>query len=237
MVPKKRLLLKLKSMARKSKGKLIVFEGIDGSGKTTISNLLINFLKRLKIAYSHYSFPRYSEAWGMMVRRYLDGEFGDVDQVDPYLASVLYAGDRFAAANQIRKDLEMDKIVVCDRYMASNIAHQAAKLQTPNSKLQFIKWLEKFEYTDNKIPREDLVILLSMPSTTSQKLMDARKLDIHEKDAGYLAEVGKVYEQLAKEKENWERVESVESGRLLKPAEVFEKVLVILTKHNILRTL
>lgn len=216
-----------------TKGKLLVFEGIDGSGKTTQIKLLLNYLKQEKLSFRHYSFPRYGVPWGKMVRRYLDGEFGDVGEVNAYLASVLYAGDRFAAASEIRKDLKTGKIVVCDRYVASNIAHQAAKMKSQDERSKFISWVEEFEYKQNKIPEEDLVVLLSMPAQVSQKLMKGKSKDIHESDGNYLAQVGKVYESLTTKKENWERINCMNNGKLKKPDEIFQDVLEILEKRRI----
>lgn len=218
-------------MSRRNKGRLIVFEGIDGSGKATQAKLLLGFFKREKISAEFISFPRYDSVWGKMIRRYLDGEFGEVGDVDPYLTSVLYAGDRLAASMQIKGWLDKGKLVVCDRYIGSNLAHQAAKLQTPNSKLQFIKWLEKLEYGEDKIPKEDLVILLSVPVEVSQELMDDRKLDIHEIDADYLEKVTREYESLARERKNWVKVECVENGRLLSPKIIHRRVLAILNQR------
>ena len=212
-----------------AKGKLIVFEGADGSGKATQAKLLLEFLKRERISAEFISFPRYEKSlWGKMVKRYLNGEFGKVDEVSPYLASVLYAGDRMSASAQIRKWLSEGKMVICDRYVGSNIAHMTAKLQTSSSKLQFIKWLEEFEYGENKIPKEDLVIFLSVPVEVSQKLMDDRKLDIHERDASYLKRVVKEYESLARERKNWVRVECLENGRLMTPEVIHKRVLEVL---------
>lgn len=222
--------------ASMGKGKLLVFEGIDGSGKTTQIKLLLNYLKQEKLSFKHYSFPRYEMPWGKMVRRYLDGEFGNVDAVNPYLASVLYAGDRFAAAEEIGKNLNMGKIVLGDRYIGSNIAHQAAKMQDQNDKSKFIDWVEDFEYKQNRIPKEDLVILLSIPSQISQRLMSAKKKDIHEADGEYLAKVSDVYDQLAKDKTNWVRIDCVGGGKLRKLGEIHKEVLAILMKNNILRT-
>jgi dTMP kinase len=197
------------------KGKLIVFEGSDGTGKTTQAKLLLDFLKSCRVPTEYISFPRYKDSlWGQMVRRYLDGEFGEIDEVNPYLASVLYAGDRFSASTQIKKWLKEGKIVVCNRYVGSNLAHQAAKLQTSNSKLQFMKWLEKLEYEENKIPKEDLVILLHVPVSISRKLISHRKLDIHERDLAYLERVIDVYESLAKGRKNWVKVECVKNGKI-----------------------
>ena len=237
------------------RGKLIVFEGIDGSGKTTICKLLINYLKDAKISFLHYSFPRYDKPWGKLVRRYLSGEFGDVGAVDPYLASVLYAGDRLDAAAKINDDLDAGKIVVCDRYIASNIAHQAAKLITHHSHqrrgslassstrrswpkaaslITFINWIEDFEYIRNKIPKEDLVIYFSIPVEVSQKLMIKKKKDIHERNKKYLENVWQIFEDLAKSKKYWEKINCVENGRLLMPGEVFGKVLNTLNRRKIL---
>src|SRR3972149_8893382 len=111
------------------KGKFIVFEGADGTGKTSQAKLLFDFFKKNKKDVVFTSFPNYKSAWGKMVRRYLDGEFGDVGEVSPYLASMLYAGDRLLESERIRKWLKGGKTIICDRYMASNIAHQSAKIK------------------------------------------------------------------------------------------------------------
>lgn len=217
------------------KGKLIVFEGADGSGKATQARLLLQFLKDKQIPTEFISFPRYKESlWGRMVRRYLDGEFGEVGQVDPYLASVLYAGDRMSASTQIGKWLDEGKIVICDRYVGSNIAHQAAKIASQSEKSKFVEWLEKLEYGENKIPKEDLVIFLSVPVEVSQKLISDRKLDIHEANVNYLKEVIGVYEELAQSRKNWVRVECVENGKLLSPAAIHQKVLGMLKQKKLI---
>ncbi|OGD83371.1 hypothetical protein A2165_01405 [Candidatus Curtissbacteria bacterium RBG_13_40_7] len=216
-------------MVTKSTGKLIVFEGSDGTGKTTQAKLLLGYLKKKNIPCVYISFPRYDESlWGQMVKRYLSGGFGKIDEVGPYLASVLYAGDRFSASDQIRKWLELGKLVICNRYVGSNLAHQLAKMVSQSDKSKFIKWLEKLEYEENKIPKEDLVILLHVPATISRKLMSQRKLDIHERDFGYLKRVVEAYEGLAKERKNWVKVDCVKNGKILKPEEIHKKVLEIL---------
>ncbi len=230
------------ALTRSRRGRLVVFEGIDGSGKTTQVLLLLKYLRNPpaggKIPFSHYSFPRYSEPWGKMIRRYLNGEFGNVNSVNPYLAAALYAGDRLMACPSINVDLKAGKIVVCDRYIGSNIAHQAAKVESPadaktlagkqSRKSEFIEWVEKFEYKENKIPEEDLVILLSLPPAVSRKLMSKKKKDIHEKDKDYMAQVAKVFEQLAQDRKNWVRVDCVKGGKLQKPEEIHKEVLKIL---------
>ena len=226
------------------KGKFVVFEGADATGKTTQAKLLFDYLGKNKKNAVFFSFPNYKSAWGKMVRRYLDGEFGDVNQVSPYLASMLYAGDRLLESEKIRKWLGLGKLVVCDRYMASNIAHQVAKLQTPrlpksgtggqaNSKLQFIKWLEELEFEENKIPKPDLVFLLTIPVKIAQKFMKQRKLDIHEKDVAYQRRVDDAFEDYAKTNKNWAVVSNTKGGKLKKIDEVHQEILEILKKKKV----
>jgi len=221
------------------RGKLIVFEGADGSGKTTQAKLLLNFLKDPaaggKIPSEYISFPRYEESlWAEIVRRYLQGQFGKVNDVDPYLASVLYAGDRFSASGQINKWLELGKLVVCNRYVGSNLAHMAGKMKDKVSRIKFIKWLEKLEYQENKIPKEDLVIFLHVPVEVSRKLISFRKLDIHEADLSYLSRVVDVYNDLSQNRKNWVKVDCVQGGKILKPEEIHKKVLRILGERKVL---
>lgn len=219
-------------MARK--GNLVVFEGTDGSGKTTQAKLLLNYLKKSKIPNAYISFPRYEAPWGKMVRRYLSGDFGKVGQVDPYLASMFYAGDRAQAAGQMRDWIDEGKIIVCNRYIGSNIGHMAAKFKNQNEKLKYIKWLEDLEYRENKIPKEDLVVLLSVDPRVSRKLMEDRKLDIHEKDLAYQQEVWRVYDFVAGKKKNWVRVSCTENGKLLSEEEIHQKVLAVLKKKKVI---
>ena len=215
------------------KGKFIVFEGADGTGKTMQAKLLFDNLKKGKKNVVFFSFPNYQSAWGKMVRRYLDGEFGDVGEVSPYLASMLYAGDRLLESERIKKWLEEGKTIICDRYMASNIAHQVAKLQTPNSKLQFIKWLEGMEYGENKIPKPDLVILLTIPQNIAQKFMRKRARDIHERNVVYQKRVASAFFDLAKANKNWVVVSNIKGGRLKKIDEVHKEIVKILRNKKI----
>ena len=209
------------------RGEFIVFEGADGTGKTTQAKLLFNYLKKGKKNVVFFSFPNYKSAWGKMVRRYLDGEFGDVNQVSPYLASMLYAGDRLLESEKIKRWIKEGKTIICDRYMASNIAHQVAKLQPPNSKLQFIKWLEELEYGENKIPKPDLVILLTISETIAQKFMRKRVRDIHEKNVSYQKRVAKEFLDLAKANKNWAVVSNTKGGGLKKINEVHKEIVEI----------
>ena len=221
------------SFAKASKGKLIVFEGADGSGKTTQAKFLVNFLKDQNISNSYISFPRYEESlWGKMVARYLHGDFGKLNEVDPYFASMLYAGDRMSASAVIKKWLSSGMFVVCNRYIGSNIAHMAGKLRSQSEKSKFIKWLEELEYEENRIPHEDLVIFLYVPVAVSRKLIKNRKLDIHEADLNYLGRVLDVYELYAKNHKNWVKVDCTDNGQIVPKEEIHKKVLEVLKKRK-----
>lgn len=216
------------------KGKLVVIEGSDGSGKTTQAQLLIAHLKKNKIPNAYISFPRYETSlWGKMVARYLGGDFGKVGDVDPYLASVLYAGDRICAAPQIRKWLAEGKVVICNRYVGSNAGHMAAKLKSQSEKLKYVKWLESLEYGENKIPKEDINILLQVDPKVSRKLMKGRKLDIHEDDLKYQETVYKVFDWVARNK-NWARIDCTRGGEILGQQDIHGKVLAVLKKRRLI---
>lgn len=214
-------------------GKFIVFEGSDGSGKTTQAKLLTGYLVKNKVPYKHISFPRYTDSlWGKMVRRYLNGDFG---KLDSYLASMLYAGDRFSASSEILRWLSEGKLVVCDRYVASNIGHQAGKMESVVDQNKFIKWLENLEYKENKIPREDLVIYLNVPVDVSRKLMNTRKkLDIHEKEKKHLDHAFAVYSRIAKARAYWQTIDCTKNGELLAPFAIHEKIISALKKKKII---
>lgn len=215
-----------------AKGKFIVFEGSDGSGKTTQAKLLFKFLISKKIPASYISFPRYTDSlWGAMVRRYLDGDFG---KLDPYLASMLYAGDRASAASLIRNWIDGGKIVVCDRYVASSVAHQGGKIKKDLDRKKFVKWLENLEYVENKIPKEDVVLFLDIPRGFATKLMAKRKLDIHEADPNHLKNAIAIYQSFAKQKKYWQVISPIENGKLIPINDVHNKVVDVLKRKKFL---
>jgi dTMP kinase len=175
-------------------GKLIVIEGLDGSGKTTQVNLLPEKLKTLGVDAKTVSFPDYKDPSSTLVRMYLGGEFGESpDAVNAYAASLFYAVDRYASFKRHWEKYYLDGgVVIAGRYVESNAYHQMAKL--PEDKWeQYISWLYETEYEKTSIPKPDLVIFLDMPLEVSSKLMTSRyegdesKRDIHEKDREYLS--------------------------------------------------
>lgn len=201
------------------KGLLIVIEGIDGSGKTTQVNLFTKKLKEQNIPFEVISFPRYEDnIYGKLIQRYLEGEFGSIDKVNPYLMALVYAGDRSLVKPLIEKWLLDGKIVIANRYASSSKAHLGANLSS-EKKEEFFRWLDVLEYETNKIPKEDLTILLKVDSKTGQEnTFDKQKPDLHEQNITHLEKASKIYLELAEKQRNWEIINCMEGGQI-KPAE------------------
>ena len=174
-------------------GKLIVIEGLDGSGKSTQLELLKDSLKAESIPFKAISFPDYESDSSALVKMYLAGKFGDKpSDVNPFAASLFYCVDRYASyKTKWEDDYKSDKVIVAGRYTTSNAIHQTSKLSEEEWK-PFLDWLYDIEYEKVGIPKPDLVIFLDMPVEVSQKLLSGRyhgdesSKDIHEKDVEYL---------------------------------------------------
>ncbi len=207
------------------KGKLIVLEGLDSSGKATQTKLLSEKLEKKGFKVKTYSFPRYQEFFGKLIAKYLKGEFGKKEEVSEEFVSLLYSLDRYELKEQIESELEQGFILLMDRYYTSNFAFQAAKLEKEKRK-DFLDWLEKIE---SKMPAPDLVFFLDVPADFSQELMDSRqqksymkeKKDVHEKDLSYQKKVREVFLELCKNK-NWILFECISKGKLKSKEEINE---------------
>jgi len=216
-----------------TRGKLIALEGIDGSGKRTQLELLAGALEERKIAVCRISFPRYESFYGKLVGRYLNGEFGTLDAVDPHLSALLYAGDRLEAKPEIEAALAAGKIVLADRYIGSNMAHQSARV-APEKREEFFAWLKSLEYTLYGLPAEDLVIYLRVPLEEAHRLVGLKaardytklKRDIQEADIKHLEQTGIIYDRLATE-DNWVCIDCMDasSRSLRSPEEIHRSVL------------
>ena len=175
------------------KGKLIVFEGTDGSGKATQSQLLCERLEKEGLAYRKITFPRYGKPSAAMVEEYLQGNLGkSAGDVNAFAASVFYAVDRYASYKQDWGPFyEEGGLVVADRYTTSNAVHQASKLPE-EQRGEYLDWLFGLEYGRMELPAPDLVIYLDMPTEITAKMMRRReadsgtRADIHEQDQEYL---------------------------------------------------
>jgi len=217
------------------KGKFIVIDGSDGSGKKTQADLLIKKLKSEKRKTVLFDFPQYDKFFGKLVKRYLSGEFGGLNEVDAHLASVLYAADRWQAKDDIEKYLKNGFVVISNRYTESNMAHQSAKISSPQKRKKFLKWLEDLEFGNFKIPRADLVIYLDVPIEIGRKLIGSRNKsakrgsadsgkDIHEADIEYLKKTRKQYCLLSQKNKHWQKIECTKNKAILSREEIAEKV-------------
>lgn len=175
-------------------GRLIVFEGTDGSGKSTQFRRLCARLDGMGRTYQKLVFPQYDQPSSALIRMYLGGEFGsDPAAVNPYAASAFYAVDRYASLKKVWGDFyDRGGLVLTDRYTTSNAVHQAVKCPA-SERESFLRWLDDFEHGKLGLPRPDLVLYLDMPTERAVELLRRREADthtrgdIHEVDTAYLA--------------------------------------------------
>jgi len=212
-------------------GKLIVLEGLDGSGKSTQLDLLFENLKRENKDCKWVSFPDYESDSSALVKMYLSGKFGTKpDDVNAYAASIFYTADRFASYKTNWGEFyNCGGTIVSGRYTTSNAIHQACKLPE-NEWEDFLSWLYDFEYNKIGIPKPDKVIFLDMPVEVSQKLLskryegDENKKDIHESDVAYLEGCRKAARFTA-EYSNWSIIPCAENGEARSIEDIAKDVL------------
>jgi dTMP kinase len=215
------------------RGKLIALEGIDGSGKRTQLDLLAHALEARGLSLMRIAFPRYESSFGKLAGRYLNGDFGPLETVDPHLSALLYAGDRFEARSEIESALAAGKIVLADRYIGSNLAHQSERI-SPELRDEFLAWLKHVEYGIYGLPVEDLVVYLRIPAPEAYRLIGLKaprtytslRHDILEADVTHLEQTAGIYDRLATEP-NWVRIDctNLASGILYSPEEIHRAVL------------
>ncbi len=216
-----------------SAGKLIAIEGIDGSGKRTQVELLTLTLKAR--AYGVYStgFPQYDSWFGKMVGQFLNGDLGPLETVDPYFTALLYAGDRFEAKSKLEAALNNGQIVLVDRYIASNLAHQTARVP-PAKRSEFLEWIEHLEYDIYGLPRENLILYLRVPPQAAQQLVErksarsytsARK-DLLEASLHHLEDAAEMYDSLSRSVP-WATIQCFDATRnaIREPEEIATDVL------------
>ncbi len=211
---------------------LIDLEGIDGSGKGTQAQRLCDRFAQSGVSAALVSFPRYEATlFGRAVGEFLNGRFGSLDQVHPFLVSLLFAGDRFESKQYLLDAIALHDVVVLDRYVPSNVAHQASKLDGV-LRTELAGRILDVEFNIFGLPRPDLVLLLDLPVSVAQQLIAKksarkytdRKADIQEADANYLGRVRNVYHELAAAEPNWQMIPCCEGERLRTVDEVHQLI-------------
>ena len=216
----------------------LVIEGLDGSGKSTQLGLLREHLEHHAIPYRYLHFPRLEEGiYGELVARFLRGEMGANNQVDPYLVALIFAGDRADAATRIRQWIEEGNLVIADRYVYSNIAFQCAKLDSPEKRKSLRDWILKLEFVHNRLPRPDLNLFLDVPLEFTRKQLIGKRRggdraylkgerDIHEANIGFQERVRQEYLSLQEVVNDLKIIDCMDSdGGMRSPGNISEMII------------
>jgi len=218
--------------------RFVVIEGLDGSGKSTQMKLLRKHLEAESIPFKYLHFPRLEKGvYGDLVARFLRGEMGANDQVDPYLVALIFAGDRTDAALQIRNWMDDGYLVIVDRYVYSNIAFQCAKIEDLEERYRLRDWILEYEFGYNNLPRPDINLYLNVPfEFTRQQLNNARdgddraylkgEKDIHEENMDFQERVRQVYLSLQDHVEDLELIHCMDdTGNMLTPEAISDLIV------------
>ena len=216
----------------------LVIEGLDGSGKSTQLKLLREYLEQHAVPYRYLHFPRLEEGvYGKLVARFLRGEMGSNDQVDPYLVALIFAGDRADASETIRQWMEEGNLVIVDRYVYSNIAFQCAKLASRDEQNRLRDWILQFEFGYNQLPKPDLNLYLNVPLEFTRKQLKKTRngedraylkgeRDIHEENLGFQEQVRQVYLSLQEYVKDLKIINCTDASGNMLPPEVISKLII-----------
>jgi dTMP kinase len=227
--------------------KFVVIEGLDGSGKSTQVEMVKQYLEKNNIPYKFLHFPRTDAPYfGELVAMFLRGDFGTLDQVNPYLVAMIYAGDRKDADNIIKDWLKDNYLVLVDRYVYSNIAFQCAKIKDIVERKKLKDWILKLEFEHFGIKKPDLSIFLEVPfEFTKEKLTERRdgddrnylkgKTDIHEADLDFQKTVKQVYIEAVKGEENFCKINCANEKGILPAEDINNRIIDVLQQNSIIR--
>ncbi len=222
------------------KGKLLVIDGTDGSGKHTQTVLLLKKLRAAGYKTATMDFPQYyKNFFGALVGKYLAGDFGDPTKISPYLSSVIFAADRFESAGKIRRWLAEGRIVILDRYVSANQIHQGAKIHDAKKRREFLAWLDEMEFGVFDLPRPDAIIYLYVDPKTAHALIAKKAAraytkgkthDGHESSRAFQRASERQSLKLVQSMNNWQKIECVAHGQILPPDQIAEKVWQAISK-------
>jgi dTMP kinase len=226
--------------------KLFVIEGVDGAGKSTQIKLLKDFLSKKGYACEYMHFPRTETPFfGELIARFLRGEFGSLNEVDPYLVAMLYAGDRKDASLIINNWLSEEKIVLLDRYTYSNIAYQCAKLKDPDQD-HLMRWILSLEFDHFGIPKPNLNIFLDVPFAFAEMNLSKTRTgndrnylngsrDIHEESMTFQKMVRDIYLRVSRTDNTLAVVDcSTSNGNMLPSSEIFALIVKVLHERTLI---
>jgi len=227
---------------------LIVIEGLDGAGKSTQIKLLQEYFDSNKLECRYLHFPRTDTPWfGDMISRFLRGEFGSIDEVNPYIVALLYAGDRMDAASSIREWLKKGIYVLLDRYVYSNVAYQCAKVEDSDGRKELKKWIFGLEFEHFGIPVPSVNIFLDVPLSFTEKSLlsgrsgdDRRYLngnnDIHESSIDFQSRVREVYLETASNDPTLKIINcKTMSGEMMTAEDIHHKIKDLLKSNALLK--
>lgn len=218
-------------------GHIIVLEGGDGSGKGSQLELLRNYCAERDIRHKVFDFPRYDSFYGGIVAQFLRGEFGDLDAVSPYLAALTFALDRKDARDEIVQAKREGNLILMNRYVTSNYAHQGSKMKTPEEQAKIIDWIKRLEYEHHELPHEDVVIYLQVSVSVSEHLTAQKSAraylagslqDIQEKDHAYRTRTYALYNTLAERSDNWHTLSCEEHGTIRSRESIHRDIVALL---------
>lgn len=229
------------------KMKLFVIEGIDGAGKSTQIKLLRDYLSKKGYNCEYLHFPRTETPYfGELIARFLRGEFGSLNDVDPYLVAMLYAGDRKDASVLINNWLSENKIVLLDRYTYSNIAYQCAKLQDISNQDKLMRWILSLEFNHFAIPKPDLNIFLNVPPAFTENNLAKTRIgkdrnylngtrDIHEESMIFQKKVRDIYLRVSGSDDDLAVVNCSDAdGAMLSPSKIFDLIIKVFNQRQLI---
>jgi dTMP kinase len=225
-----------------NRGKLIVIDGTDGSGKATQSELLKKRLVKEGFSVKLVDFPEYYDNFfGEFLGHCLSEQYYNWVNIHPKIASVVYAADRFESKEKIEKWLKAGYVVLANRYVSANQIHQGGKIKDAKKRAEFMVWLDTMEYGVFKIPRPDAVFYLNLPIKIVERLIGERnieharkylgtKKDVHETDIEFLKNSQKSALWLSDREKNWKKIECAEGGEILPREEIHAQIYTAVTK-------
>lgn len=220
-------------------GKLIVIDGGDNVGKATQADLLMRRLVEEGVQVGKLDFPRYAQnTFGHLLQDCLHGRCGDFMNIDPRITATLYAADRFESKQQLVDWLEEGRTVVLDRYVSANMLHQGAKIDNPDERQEFFKWLDHVEYEIFGLPRPDITVYLHVPPEESARLLEfvtqigGKVPDLAEADRVHQEKVAACAEYLSTSAQQWVRIECMDESGLRTREAIHEDVYQVVTQKH-----